>query len=161
VKPAAIQAAHLAIKGYYDALAAYAVHRALHEGATETALSRLLADTARSVGWTLIPKQALKAGGRTTFPDGTLRDAYNLPRGYWEAKDTADDLDVEIRKKVEKKYPLQYCDAEDEVSPEQFAGRLRLLSALCETAGTVELCYDDGMLFGGHGSSSPSGRMGG
>jgi hypothetical protein len=43
-----------------------------------------------------------------------------------------------------------YCDPEDEVTAEQFAGRLRLLSALFEPGGAVELCYHDGMLFGGH-----------
>jgi hypothetical protein len=44
----------------------------------------------------------------------------------------------------------EYCAPEDEVTPEQFAGRLRLLSALFKSAGTLELCYHDGMLFGGH-----------
>jgi predicted helicase len=87
-------------------LTAYAAHGARHEGATETAFCRLLADTAGSAGWTLIPKQGLKVGGKTIFPDGTLRDGYNLPRGYWEAKDPDDDLEVEIRKKIDKKYPL-------------------------------------------------------
>jgi hypothetical protein len=97
---------HAAVRAYYDALATYAAHGAGHEGATETAFSRLLADTAPSVGWTLIPKQGLKAGGRTIIPDGTLRDAYNLPRGYWEAKDTDDDLDAEIRKRTAKSHRI-------------------------------------------------------
>jgi hypothetical protein len=43
-----------------------------------------------------------------------------------------------------------FCNPEDEVTTEQFASRLRLLSVLFEAAGSVELCYDDGMLFGGH-----------
>ena len=43
-----------------------------------------------------------------------------------------------------------YCDPEDEVTEEQFRGRLRLKSALFETAGAVELTYADGGLFGGH-----------
>jgi hypothetical protein len=108
-----IKPTHQAIKVYYDALKAYAAHGAAHEGATETAFGRLLADTATPVGWTLIPKQGLKAGGKTIIPDGTLRDGYNLPRGYWEAKDTNDDLDIEIRKKIEKKYPLTNIIFED------------------------------------------------
>jgi hypothetical protein len=56
-----------------------------------------------------------------------------------------------------------YCDPEDEVTPEQFAGRLRLLSALFEPDGAVELCYDDGLLFGGHWiivPIDPEGRVG-
>jgi len=114
VKPStSIKPTHQAVRSYYHALAAYAARGAAHEGATETAFSRLLADTASSVGWTLIPKQALRVGGRTVFPDGTLRDAYNLPRGYWEAKNTDDDLDDEIRKKIDKKYPLNNIIFED------------------------------------------------
>jgi hypothetical protein len=54
-----------------------------------------------------------------------------------------------------------YCDPEDEVTAEQFAARLRLESALFEAAGTVELCYDDGMLFGGHRIIVPIGADGG
>lgn len=44
----------------------------------------------------------------------------------------------------------RYCNPEDEVSEEQFADRLRLLSAKLEESGVVELVYADGMLFGGH-----------
>src|SRR5262249_46360330 len=44
----------------------------------------------------------------------------------------------------------RYCDPEDEITPEQFAERLRLLSALFEASGSVKLVYADGMLFGGH-----------
>src|SRR5262245_41947228 len=114
VTPAsAIKPTYQAIKAYYDALKTYAEHGAAHEGATETAFGRLLADTARPRGWTLIPKQALKAGGATIYPDGTLRDLYNLPRGYWEAKDTDDELDAEIPKKIKKKYPLTNTIFED------------------------------------------------
>jgi hypothetical protein len=109
----AIKPTHTAIKAYYQTLKGYAAYGAAHEGATETAFGRLLSDTAKGLGWTLIPKQGLKAGGRTIFPDGTLRDAYNLPRGYWEAKDTDDDLQVEIRKKIDKKYPLTNTVFED------------------------------------------------
>jgi hypothetical protein len=113
VKPApSLKPTHAAVRAYYDALAALAAHGAGHEGATETAFSRLLADTAPAVGRTLIPKQALKAGGRTIFPDGTLRDLYNLRRGFWEAKDT-DDLNAEIQKKIARKYPLTNTIFED------------------------------------------------
>jgi hypothetical protein len=43
-----------------------------------------------------------------------------------------------------------HCNPEDEVTSEQFAARLRLKSVLFEVSRSVELCYDDGMLFGGH-----------
>ena len=38
--------------------------------------------------------------------DGTFQDGNFLRRGYWEAKDTSDDLDAEILKKRQKGYPL-------------------------------------------------------
>ena len=56
-----------------------------------------------------------------------------------------------------------YCDPADEVTPEQFAERLRLLSARFEASGAVELVYADGMLFGGHWivvPVSPDGSVG-
>jgi hypothetical protein len=95
-----------AIQAYYDALKTFAAQHVEREGAFETAFSRLLADTARPHGWTLIPKMSLKVGSKTIAPDGTLRDEFYLRHGYWEAKDTHDDLDAEIRAKIRKGYPL-------------------------------------------------------
>lgn len=54
----------------------------------------------------------MTVGGKTIIPDGTLRDLF-LVRGYWEAKDTKDDLDAEIKKKIAKKYPLTNTIFED------------------------------------------------
>jgi hypothetical protein len=93
------------IRIYYETLQAYSARGVRHEGALETAFQRLLADTATRVGWTLIPKQRVRLNGESIYPDGTLRDVFNLPRGYWEAKDTDDDLNVEIKKKVDKGWP--------------------------------------------------------
>jgi hypothetical protein len=56
----------------------------------------------------------MKVKGRTNRPDGTLRDDdWQLPRGYWEAKDNDDSLDDEIRKKVAKGHPLLNTIFED------------------------------------------------
>ena len=41
----------------------------------------------------------------TVYPDGTVLHDIRVPLGYWEAKDTKDDLDEEIRKKLAKGYP--------------------------------------------------------
>src|SRR5438876_494662 len=112
-KPSAIKPTHKAIQHYYAALQSYSAQHVEHEGALETAFQRLLADTARLKNWTLIPKLGLKVNGDTIFPDGTLRDQYNLPRGYWEAKDTHNDLDKEITKKIAKRYPLTNTIFED------------------------------------------------
>ncbi len=114
---------HKAIQQYHAALQIYSGQHVEHEGALETAFQRLLGDTARDVkGWTLIPKQSMKVGGRTIIPDGTLRDDF-LRRGYWEAKDTHDDLDAEIRKKIDKGYPLSNIIFEDTRQAVLFQGR--------------------------------------
>lgn len=64
-----------------------------------SAFQNLLAETAKPHGWLLVPEQRAKVGGKTVIP---LRDFFNLHRGYWEAKDTDDDLKAEISKKIAK-----------------------------------------------------------
>src|SRR5713226_3314318 len=103
-----LKPSHKAIQRYYQALQTYSEQRVTHEGALETAFQRLLADTAPTHGWTLLPKLKLQVKGKNIFPDGTLRDFFNLRRGFWEAKDTHDDLAVEMSKKIEKGYPASY-----------------------------------------------------
>jgi predicted helicase len=46
-------------------------------------------------------------------PDGTVLHDLRVPLGYWEAKDEADDLDVEIEKKLKKGYPQDNIIFED------------------------------------------------
>jgi hypothetical protein len=64
-------------------------------------------------GWTLLPKLKLQVKGKNIFPDDTLRDFFNLRRGFWEAKDTRDGLNVEISKRIEKGHPLNYAIFEE------------------------------------------------
>ena len=46
-------------------------------------------------------------------PDGTVKDSLRLARGYWEAKDTHDDLDTEIQRKLDRGYPQDNIIFED------------------------------------------------
>jgi len=101
------------IDQYYATLEEFAQQNALHEGAVSIAFQTLLADTARGHHWTLIPQLSDKTAGKSIRPDGTLKDPMGLVRGHWEAKDTADDLDVEIAKKIAKNYPLGNIIFED------------------------------------------------
>ncbi|MDP4593773.1 MAG: hypothetical protein NWT00_04285 [Beijerinckiaceae bacterium] len=39
------------------------------------------------------------------YPDGSVLHDLRVPLGFWEAKDTRDDLDEEIRKKFARGYP--------------------------------------------------------
>ena len=99
-----------AIDSYYAALADLRSKGGVNELHLRPAFHNLLVWACKKPGWTLVPEQALP-GGRV--PDGTLRDQFLLPRGYWEAKDTADDLDVEMAKKIEVGYPLTNIIFED------------------------------------------------
>jgi hypothetical protein len=108
-----IKPTHKAIQAYYDALKVYGTQAVLHETALRSAFQNLLAVTGKEKKWDLIPELTLKLGGKQVRPDGTFRDEWHLPRGYWEAKDTADDLDSEIRKKTAKGYPLTNTIFED------------------------------------------------
>jgi hypothetical protein len=113
-KATVIKPTHKAIRTYYQTLKTYHDEHVEHEGATETAFQQLLVATGRVHALTLIPKLKLRgANGKNIFPDGTLRDAFNLGHGFWEAKDTHDDLDEEISKKIAKGYPLSNTIFED------------------------------------------------
>ena len=54
----------------------------------------------------------LDAGPRNR-PDGTVKDSLRMTRGYWEAKDTHDDLDAEIQAKFNRGYPRDNIVFED------------------------------------------------
>jgi len=99
-----------AIDTYYAALADLRSKGGVNELHLRPAFHNLLVSMTKKVGWTLVPEQRLPNG---RVPDGTLRDEFLLPRGYWEAKDTADELDVEIKKKISDGYPLTNIIFED------------------------------------------------
>ena len=46
-------------------------------------------------------------------PDGTVKDSLRMARGYWEAKDSHDNLDAEIRAKFNRGYPKDNIIFED------------------------------------------------
>jgi len=49
----------------------------------------------------------------SVYPDGTVKDSLRMARGYWEAKDTHDDLDAEIQAKFNHGYPRDNIIFED------------------------------------------------
>ena len=46
-------------------------------------------------------------------PDGTVKDSLRMARGYWEAKDSHDDLDTAIQRKFNRGYPKDNIIFED------------------------------------------------
>lgn len=125
----AIKPAHKAIQKYHETLAEFLAGKVAHEGATRFAFQTLVHETCRSHGWNLIPEERTKVGGKTVIPDGTLRDMYNLHRGFWEAKDTSDDLSVEIQKKTKLGYPLTNTIFEDTAKAVLFQGKKAVYEA--------------------------------
>ncbi len=109
----AIKPAHKAIKTYYEALAAYQRQDVEHETALRSAFQNLLEQCGRQYGWTLIPELSDKAAGKDIRPDGTFRDDFYITRGHWEAKDSHDNLEAEIKKKIAKGYPTGNIIFED------------------------------------------------
>jgi hypothetical protein len=94
--------AHKEIKTYYEKLAGYATQEVAHEGATSSAFQNLLAAACKKAGWHLVPQLSTCIKGKQVRPDGTLRDGFNLHHGYWEAKDSSDQIDEEIRRRFDR-----------------------------------------------------------
>ena len=94
------------IASYLETRRLYASRSIENESSVRHAFLTLLADTARPFRWTMIPEHPRKAfGGRIIRPDATLQDEYTIDRGFYEAKDVHDDLEIEIRKKLHNGYP--------------------------------------------------------
>lgn len=82
-----------------------------HGSAVRAAFQSLLEDCTALVNrgredkWKLSPEFSLKTKfGAKITPDGVLLDSFRLVHGIWEAKDTSDGLDQEIRAKFKRGY---------------------------------------------------------
>ncbi len=117
------------IDKYYADLGELTHQNVMYEMGTRPAFHALLAAAGREHGWTLIAEHEKKINGKTIRPDGTFKDSMNLVRGYWEAKDTADDLEAEIEKKRKAGYPLTNIIFEDNATAILFQDGQRILSA--------------------------------
>ncbi len=100
---------HKVFDTYYDTLKGMSEMRVKNEASIRLAFEGVLNTLAPAAGWRLVPEQALPNGRR---PDGTLRDGF-FARGYWEAKDSKDDLETEIRRKIAAGYPTNNIIFED------------------------------------------------
>lgn len=103
-----LRPSHKAVAVNYKSLAAFEALGAEHELAVKTAFAALLETAAKPFGWKLVPEHSMRAkGGKRIQPDGTLMDVFRLHHGHWEAKDSGDDLNKEIRKKIDLGYPTK------------------------------------------------------
>jgi len=98
---------HAPVKNYYAALAQFHQHSHDTEGNTRSAFADILKKCASPFGWHLVEEYQFKGTARQSLrADGALIDPLTLVHGLWEAKDSADDLQQEIKKKSAAGYPL-------------------------------------------------------
>ncbi len=85
-----------------------------NESAIRFAFQKLLNSYAIAKGLILIAELTIKAKtGKNIKPDATLKDSLRLDWGYWESKDEADDINLEIEKKFARGYPKENILFED------------------------------------------------
>jgi predicted helicase len=78
----------------------------LSEQVIREAFKDLLKTWSRQQGLVFLAEHGLTSNQKTAIrPDGSILHDLRVALGYWEAKDTADDLDTEIAKKFRKGYP--------------------------------------------------------
>ncbi|MGH7991202.1 MAG: N-6 DNA methylase, partial [Limisphaerales bacterium] len=103
-----LKPAHKVVAAYYDSLAKFDKLGIKYETAVRSAFQELLEYCARQFDWKLVPEYAIKRKGQAAAKaDGALLDQYGLNHGLWEAKDTDDDLDKEIKNKFAIGYPKE------------------------------------------------------
>src|ERR1035437_1463430 len=101
-----LKPSHKLVKSYYETLGNYGQLNIDHEMAVRSAFQNLLAGCGHQFKWTLVPEYQFHPAKLSAVRiDGALLDTFRLPRGFWEAKDEHDDLDKEIRAKLDKGYP--------------------------------------------------------
>ena len=101
-----IKPTHKPIKEYFEELAAFDKHGQFNEMTIRNAFQDLLQTYTKKIGWQFIEEYTIQRKGRRNASiDGAILDQFSLPRGFWEAKDSKDDLATEVRKKFEDGYP--------------------------------------------------------
>ncbi len=97
---------HKAVQTYYKEIRQKKQLSFFHEGAVAPHFSKLLQYCGKQFRWTLIEQYPIPRKGRHPLKaDGALLDEFKLIHGLWEAKDTQDDLAVEVKKKFRAGYP--------------------------------------------------------
>jgi len=97
---------HAPVKTYYATLEKFGRGKFDNEGNLRRAFEGLLEKCARSFEWLVVAEYQIPRSGKSPLRvDAVVLDAFNLPRGYWEAKDEKDDLKAEMNKKFAAGYP--------------------------------------------------------
>jgi predicted helicase len=110
----------------------------LSEQVIREAFKDLLKAWSRQQGLVFLAEHGMASNQKTSIrPDGTILHDLRVPLGYWEAKDTADDLDTEIKKKFLKGYPQDNIIFENSSTAVLVQNRAEVMR--CSMADTKEL----------------------
>ena len=97
---------HKPVKAYYESLQRFESIGVSHETAVRTAFQTLLEHCGKQFSWILVPEHSMRGvKNKRIVVDGALIDNFQLPHGYWEAKDIHDDLPAEVLHKFAAGYP--------------------------------------------------------
>jgi predicted helicase len=96
---------HKAVLSYYSQLRTFKGLNVANEGTLAPLFGELLKHCARQFQWNLLEQHTIRVYGKAIRADGALFDKYNLRHGIWEAKDSDDNLEKEVRRKFEAGYP--------------------------------------------------------
>jgi hypothetical protein len=72
-------------------------------------------------------------------PDGTLKNVLRIDQGFWESKDTHDDLTEEIKKKFDRGYPDSNILFEDSQTAILYQDGARLTAPFAQAEALDEL----------------------
>ncbi len=104
---------HKPVKAYYESLQRFESIGVSHETAVRSAFQSLLEYCGKQFNWILVPEHSMTplirgargVKNKRIVVDGALIDNFQLPHGYWEAKDIHDDLPAEVLHKFATGYP--------------------------------------------------------
>jgi predicted helicase len=97
---------HAKVKDYYNALNLFGQLNISHETAVRQAFASLLDTCAKQFKWKLVQEFRLPVPpNKSVIVDGAVLDSFTLKHGFWEAKDLKDELEKEVKKKLEQGYP--------------------------------------------------------
>ncbi|ROL56109.1 DNA helicase [Bacteroidetes/Chlorobi group bacterium Naka2016] len=95
------------VKNYYIELDQYEKFGISHETSVREAFRKVLDYCCKQTNLQLVSEYSIENPFKKTkiIIDGAFLDHFNLTHGFWEAKDSQDDLDKEIKLKFQKGYP--------------------------------------------------------
>ena len=106
MEPLKLKPANAPVKAYYETLEKFGKLDFDNEGNLRRAFESLIEKCARQYNWIVVPEYPIARKGQHPIRiDAAMIDTFNLPRGYWEAKDSKDDLRAEMDKKFAAGYP--------------------------------------------------------